>query len=81
MVSVLAPECVSFGDYCGKIQLSKSCIEMLEEAKFMSRQERQIREKQQADSSHQRQVRRNQIIFAVFSAFLILSMLISLIRW
>ncbi len=47
----------------------------------MSRQERQIREKKQAENLHQRQVRRNQIIFAIFSAFLILSMLISLIHW
>ncbi len=47
----------------------------------MSRQDNRIREKQQADTMHQRQVRRNQIIFVVFSAFLILSMLISLIRW
>jgi len=47
----------------------------------MSRQERQIREKQQADNLHQRQVRRNQIVFAIFSAVLILSMLISLVRW
>ena len=46
----------------------------------MSRQERLIREKQQADNLHQRQVRRNQIIFAIFSAFLILSMLITLLR-
>ncbi len=30
---------------------------------------------------HQRTLRRNQIIFAVFSAFLIVSMLISLIHW
>jgi hypothetical protein len=47
----------------------------------MSRQEQQLREKRQSDSLHQRQVRRNQILFAIFSAFLILSMLISLIRW
>ncbi len=47
----------------------------------MSRQERQIKEKQREESYHQRQVRRNQIIFAVFSAFLILSMLISLVRF
>ena len=47
----------------------------------MSRQERELREKQQAANVHQRQVRRNQIVFAIFSAFLILSMLISLIRW
>ncbi len=47
----------------------------------MSRQERQIHEKKQAENLHKRQVRRNQIIFAIFSAFLILSMLISLIHW
>lgn len=47
----------------------------------MSRQERQQREKQRAESLHQRQMRRNQILFAIFSAFLILSMLISLIHW
>ena len=47
----------------------------------MSREERRMREKQQEENLHQRQVRRNQIILAIFSAFLILSMLISLIRW
>ncbi len=47
----------------------------------MSNQERQLREKQRAENLHQRQVRKNQIIFAIFSAFLILSMLISLIRF
>ncbi len=47
----------------------------------MSRQERQLRDKQREDAQHQRQVRRNQVIFAIFSAFLILSMVISLIRW
>jgi len=47
----------------------------------MSRQERQLREKQQSENTHQRQMRRNQVIFAIFSAVLILSMLISLIRW
>ncbi len=47
----------------------------------MSNQERQLREKRQAENLHQRQLRRNQIIFAIFSAFLILSMLISLIRF
>jgi hypothetical protein len=47
----------------------------------MSNQERQIKEKQRTDSLHQRQLRKNQIIFAIFSAFLILSMLISLIRF
>ncbi len=47
----------------------------------MSRQERSIREKQQEDKLHKRLLRRNQVIFAVFSAILILSMLISLIRF
>ncbi len=47
----------------------------------ISRQERQLREKQQAENLHRRTVRRNQVIFAIFSAFLILSMLISLIHW
>ncbi len=47
----------------------------------MSNQERQLREKQREEHQHQRQLRRNQIIFAIFSAFLILSMLISLIRF
>lgn len=46
----------------------------------MARQERSARDKSQVDA-HQKQVRRNQIIMAVFSFFLILSMVISLIRW
>ncbi len=47
----------------------------------ISRQERQLQEKRREENRHQRQVRRNQIIFAVFSVFLIVSMLISLIRF
>jgi hypothetical protein len=47
----------------------------------MSRQERQLHEKQQSNALHQKQLRRNQIIFGVLSVFLILSMLISLIHW
>lgn len=50
----------------------------------MARQERAIKDKSRQDYEerlHQRQLHRNQIIFAVFSGFLILSMLISLIHW
>ncbi len=50
----------------------------------MARQERAVREKPRMDyeqHQHQRQLRRNQIIFGVLSVFLILSMLISLIRF
>jgi hypothetical protein len=46
----------------------------------MARSERPAREKPQIDY-HQKQVRRNQIIIAVFSLFLIVSMLLSLIRF
>lgn len=47
----------------------------------VSRQERQSREKLRDDNLHKRQVRRNQIIFGIFSVFLILSMLLQLIHW
>ncbi len=47
----------------------------------MSRQERQLQDKQREEKMHQKQVRRNQILFGILSVFLILSMLISLIRW
>jgi hypothetical protein len=47
----------------------------------MSNQERQLRERARDEANHRRQVRRNQIIFGILSAFIILSMLISLIRW
>lgn len=47
----------------------------------LSRQERQALEKQRESNQHNRQVRRNQIIFGVLSVFLILSMLMQLIHW
>lgn len=46
----------------------------------MSQQERRAQEKARQDSMHQKQMRRNQVIFAIFSVFLILSMVISMIR-
>lgn len=46
----------------------------------MSNQERRVQEKARQDSIHQKQLRRNQVIFAIFSVFLILSMVISLMR-
>ena len=45
----------------------------------MAKQE-QTRQKQRVDE-HQRALRRNQILFALMSGIIILSMLISLIRW
>ena len=46
----------------------------------MARQDRYSREKAELET-HQRQVRRGQIAFAVLSVVLILSMVISLVRW
>ena len=45
----------------------------------MARQE-QSRQKQRVDE-HQRQLRRNQVIFAIMCGIIILSMVISLVRW
>lgn len=47
----------------------------------MARGEQQSRQQKPRVDYHQRQVRRNQIIIASFSILLILSMLISLVRW
>lgn len=47
----------------------------------MSRQERELREKQQTENTQKRNLRRNQVIFAVFSAILIVSMIIQLVSW
>lgn len=46
----------------------------------MSRMERQAQEKARVDIEHRKLVRRNQIIFAVLSIFLILSMVLSLVH-
>lgn len=47
----------------------------------MARQDFNLRQKQREEQQRQKTLRRNQVFFAILSGIIILSMLISLVRW